>query len=381
MLYVIVNLPPQIPFNPFVSPNLFDVFNQIKNLSRQGPHSYITYETNSQKVNEYISNVATRPSRCVVLKMQGNHRYEIPQQRIEFMHALDKADFYVGAFHKAIPLPKVAKSTASVTSSPPAKQSAGFAKAVRYPSGQQRLLNLSRSSLKLPLDYAQSYSSLPITPKIVSRKTERQSPTSINKGSKPVVPQAPRQQIPSDRPVQPAPNRVAPPPRPPIPPRAVIPRQEVEAIRAPLPEIPVAALPVQPVGPLSHVPYPDIALKATATKAAEKLGEDLPMECMDPITLEPLTDPVEINRRVYNRETLEGMIKDGQFNDPFTREIIDPATAKPAPYMLEAISQHIAVIKGEEPPLVADHKDSHCIPLKSLFEQWEEVRKGPANLL
>ncbi|OCH99022.1 hypothetical protein A8135_09765 [Legionella jamestowniensis] len=380
MLYVIVNLPARTSFNPFISPKLFDIFHQTKNQSRQELNPYITYETNSEKVNEYIRNVpGQRPSRFLVLEMEGNHRYDIPQQRMEFIHAIHKADFYFGAFHQAIALPKIAKPVSSVPLTLTVNQSKQSTKEVQRPHTPQPLNRnpLSPQMQKmLHLDYAARYRSLS-TPKNVAQKNEPSNTSLPRKNPKPVAPR----QLPPGRQVRPAPNPVVPQPHPQLPPRVVAPQQEPEVIRVDRPEIPVAALPIPPIGPLSHVPSPDAVLKAKAAKITEKLGEDLPMECTDPITLEPLTDPVEINRRVYNRETLEGMIKEGQFNDPFTREAIDPATAKPAHYMLDAITQHAAAIEGEEPSLLNEHKDTNCIPLKNLFEQWEQMLNEPVNSL
>lgn len=351
MLYVIVNLPARTPFNPFISSRLFDVFCQTNKQSKQELNSYITYETNSKKVDEYIRNGSTKPARFLVLQMQVQHRYEIPQQYMEFMRAVHQADFYMGAFHKTIALPPIAKPIASVPLKP--KQPEKFVNNIRYPYGLQTTPQIRRM---FHLD-SKSQDSRQLTPA---------------KDTKPVAFKAPRQVPPG---VQVRPPYQA-------PPRQVAPQHEPqEVIPMNLPEIPRAALPIQPVGPLSQVPYPQADLKETARKDAEKLGEDLPMECTDPITLEPLTDPIEINRRVYNRETLEDMIKEGAFNDPFTRELINPTTAKPAHYMLQAISQHAAATKGEEPSLLATHKDTQCIPLQNLLEQWGQMLKVPSHSL
>ncbi|KTD18531.1 Uncharacterised protein [Legionella lansingensis] len=125
--------------------------------------------------------------------------------------------------------------------------------------------------------------------------------------------------------------------------------------------------------PFSHIPAPDAAKKKAAQDMASKLGDDLPTECNDPITMMPLLDPIEINKRVYNRDTASNLIKNGKFQDPFTRETIDPTTAKSADYMLDAIVQHDEVKQGKKPALLDSHKNTDVHPLKDLLQVWEDL--------
>jgi hypothetical protein len=129
----------------------------------------------------------------------------------------------------------------------------------------------------------------------------------------------------------------------------------------------------EPKTPFAHIPIPDSALQERAKKAVAQLGEDLPGECTDPITMEPLSDPIEINHRVYNRSTLSNMLENGMFKDPFTRERIDPTTAKSAAYMLEAMEQHLQAKEGKGPALLKSHKNTDVQPLKDLIELWEKL--------
>ncbi|CEK09356.1 U-box domain-containing protein [Legionella hackeliae] len=405
MLYVIVNLPPRVRFNPFLTSTLFDVFQQVKNQAKQEHSSYITYGTKLEQVNEHISGISNHPSRILVLQMQINNRYEIPGEPMNFIKAVKKADFHLGAFHKeiALALPIVKKPvTVSVPREPlksvspklpdhPIKKIIQNHPGLQMPSGVQKLPENLQKVIQSKSEFLSKYKSSP--------PLKKPSVEQIKQIPKPVV----LPQIPKPAPVvQPRPLAPRPPVVAPIPPVAVPPRPQVEEDnRVNLPEIPVQALPIPPQpqplvdnvnrldpeipeealpvppGRLGHVPYPARTLAQAAKKVADEHADELPVEFMDPITMEPLTDPIEINRRVYDRDTAEGLIKQGQFQDPFTREAIDPATAKPAHYMLEAMSEHLAVMKKEEPKLPALHKDTTCIPLKALFEQWEEMLKMP----
>ncbi|KTD66932.1 MULTISPECIES: hypothetical protein [Legionella] len=154
----------------------------------------------------------------------------------------------------------------------------------------------------------------------------------------------------------------------------------IEVQRAPSPRASQRLVPDQgrvaaerPNTPFGHVPKPDTALQERAKKAMEKLGNDLPSECTDPISMEPLTDPIEINNRVYNRGTALNLLERGQFKDPFTRELIDPKTAKSGSYMLEAMEQHLEAKAGKEPALYVRHKQTNVHPLKDLIENWENL--------
>jgi U-box domain len=132
-----------------------------------------------------------------------------------------------------------------------------------------------------------------------------------------------------------------------------------------------------PSDPLAHVPKPAQASQDEAKRIAARLGDKLPEECYDPIAYESLTDPIEINNRVYNRETVAKLIKNGVFNDPFTRDEINPKEAKPAHYMLNAIAAHDAVLEGKRPSMLDTFKDTKVFPLIDLFEKWQETLRKP----
>ncbi len=379
-------------FNPFMSHTLFDTFHQLKKQAKQELSPLISYETDLNKAKEQASKLSNNASRVLVMEMQVKHRYEIPQQRIQFIQSLKKAEFYLGAFHKEIsvaqPMPPIASKSevlklatqnlqkhgipgSKIPENVVRKIQGGSLGIQHLPPHVQKILESNHQRLSLGAKQT--------LPKETPKQEANLKVEKPKASSKPIVAnQAPRQLPPkvNVRPPVVRPNPV---------PVAVLqqPNQgrEDELNHNEFRAIPVAALPIPPVGPLGHVPQPDARLKVAAANAAEKLNDDLPMECTDPITLEPLTDPIEINRRVYNRDTLLDMIREGQFMDPFTREAIDPATAKPAHYMLQAMSQHLAVMKGDEPLLLATHKETKCIPLKNLLEQWEQLLQMPANAL
>ncbi|NSL17380.1 hypothetical protein HRQ65_03150 [Tatlockia micdadei] len=128
--------------------------------------------------------------------------------------------------------------------------------------------------------------------------------------------------------------------------------------------------------PLAHIPKPNATLSDKAKKVAAELDDKLPQECCDPISMEPLADPIEINKRVYNRETVSRLIKDGKFEDPFNRAKVDPSTAKPAHYMLDAIIAHSDVLAHKEPIMLRNHKSTDVHPLKDLIEQWGQLLRA-----
>lgn len=122
--------------------------------------------------------------------------------------------------------------------------------------------------------------------------------------------------------------------------------------------------------PLSHIPKPKSELAQII-----KESENLPDEFSDPITCEPLTDPIEINKRIYNRETVQRMIKDGKFHDPMNRDVVDVSTAKSAAYMFDAAKQHAEVSSGKHPEIMSQFQNTTVYPLKSLFDAWEDTLK------
>lgn len=142
---------------------------------------------------------------------------------------------------------------------------------------------------------------------------------------------------------------------------------------APVPKSEAVVSEQRPVEPFAHVPKPSADLQERAKKAIDKLGDNLPSECSDPISMEPLIDPIEINNRVYNRDTLLNLLEEGQFKDPFTRELIKPERAKSATYMLEAMEQHLEAEAGKQPALLSSHKETDVYPLRDLLESWETL--------
>lgn len=129
--------------------------------------------------------------------------------------------------------------------------------------------------------------------------------------------------------------------------------------------------------PFSQIIPPSAAQVAAVSTVVKQLGDNLPDECLDPISAEPLVDPIEINHRVYNRNTLVKMIdQNGMISDPFTRELINPKEAKPAHFMFDAILQHAEISEGKKPNLIEKYVDSKCLPLKALFEQWEQMLRN-----
>lgn len=260
MLIVIIQLPPHRSFSPFraKSIDLFNLFNETKELSKAHRVPYISYHTNHEKTREHIDLLALQFSRFILLEMLSlNSRIDIPHRAQLFMESVSHARFQVGAFERQMP-------------------------------------NTQQST---------------------------------------VYPQ---------RPLQPS----------------TITQREFFA----------------------HVPKPNVEKQDKAKKIALETGSNLPEECLDPITMDVLNDPIEINRRVYNRPTLTNMIENGKFKDPFTRELIDLSTAKPAHYMLDAIIEHPKAMSGIRPEFANLHKNTEVKPLLDLITIWEDfLRQRPSH--
>lgn len=155
--------------------------------------------------------------------------------------------------------------------------------------------------------------------------------------------------------------------------RPLVQMPQPEVRRNNTPSIPARTTPVTASTPFEQIPRPNAVQQAKAAEVAKKLGDQLPQECCDPISMEPLTDPIEINNRVYNRETIPNLVKKGEFADPFTRERIKLEKAKPAHYMLDAIIQHTDAVAKKEPSMLAAHRGTEVRPLKDLIEVWEKL--------
>ncbi|RUR17435.1 U-box domain-containing protein [Legionella septentrionalis] len=246
MLFVVIELPLRISFNPFCSlhDDLFAFYKQIKHYEAQKRMPLTSYFTNYHHAAEHTDELSRRLSRYLVLEMVLNNRFEISNRPLHFTRSLVSATFHCGGLETYIQ------------------------------------------------------------------------------------------------------------------------RERIENVYQP----------IHAVKPFSHIPTQEPSLVAKAQEVAKELGEDLPEEFLDPITAELLHDPVEINHRVYNRQSVEHMIEEGKFKDPFTRQKIDPATMKSASYMLEAMVAHREVVANKkEPALMEAYKQTKVLPLKTLFKHWEEL--------
>jgi hypothetical protein len=270
MLFVVIEIPPYMAFNPFKAQmyDLFDLYINVKRAAKESKTQYIHSDTSQDRAQEQVNLLNSQQSRFLVLEMLLENHYEIAR-RIEsyqrararaFVESIAYAYFYFGGLE--ITIPRMEHSPFQATTHTP------------EPEAQTALRD-----------------------------------------------------------------------------------------------------------PFEHLEKPDPALKAEAEKIAEELGDKLPNECIDPVTYEALTEPVEINNRVYNRETFINIMKtseNGMFHDPVTREEADPRTVKSANYMLNAIIAQASVLAGNTPSMLNEYKTSNVWNLKGLADSWEELLKGSA---
>lgn len=371
MLYVVVELPHRTKFNPFATPAIFDIFQEVKSRAKTTKSPLISYNSDLEDVQNHINRLS-KTARFLLLTMSASTRYGI-DTRQSFIETLLKAEFQVGVLRREVKwsqtiinspavVPPVAtkQNIPAKISIPSQKRESPFAAQIQKHLESSGLPKLQMTGPKHP------FSTKPIAPQPVKIGNKAEQASSV----KPVLPPV--------KAAKPAPHRVNPIPNPApiVVPQVVIPEpNRVEPVNPPVVQEIVPELPKNL--PFEHIPAPDEKLVKAAHDVAAKLGDDLPIDCLDPISMEVLSDPIEVNRRVYDRDTVVNLVKDGKFHDPFTNQQIELATIKPAHFMLDAMVEHKNVLNGEKPLLLEKHAKTDCISLQGIFEQWEKMLQAP----